>query len=361
MRTTIFVLSSVASACVCVRADDTPPPIYAKDHAGVEVEWIQRIWCADEHNAFPDIERFKNRWYVAMREGTAHGISGFGRVRVISSADGKQWKSVAVFGDDGDYRRPELSVTPDGRLMVVTKFNFYEKAAADEKRVIEARDRKGKVHRVVSRRYENRVAFSADGDRFGDIEPVTGTHEKAWFYSGVQWYEGTGYAIDRKGRALYSTRDGEDFQKVSEVPVGNESRIGFHADGTMVVFFRNGSLATSQPPYNRWSVNEHNRKGPHSFGGPGIVVSPGGDVWTASRHRIDPNDFAFPRGENEFPDGTVLFKLQGDTLVPKLLIRGGGDRGYNGLVLHEGYLWMVYNAPSKELRKSCIYLSKIAI
>ena len=170
-----------------------------------------------------------------------------------------------------------------------------------------------------------------------------------------------GYAIDRQGRKLYRTRDGVHFEPVRDVPVGNESRISFLPDETMVVFFRNGSLATSPAPYTSWRVNERNKQGPHSYGGPGILALPDGRVWTASRPRIDPQAFDFPPDENVFPDGTVLFQLEGERLAPKLLIRGGGDRGYNGLAWHDDLLWMVYNAPSREAGKSCIYFAKIRL
>jgi hypothetical protein len=55
------------------------------------------------------------------------------------------------------------------------------------------------------------------------------------------------------------------FEKVSDVPLGNESRLSFSPKGNMIVFFRNGSLATSPPPYKKWTVNETNKKGPHSY------------------------------------------------------------------------------------------------
>jgi len=362
---TTVLICGLFAATLCrdvqVAAADPTTPISAKANPGVTVESIRRIWCGGEHNAFPDLEFFKDRWFVAVREGTAHGIAGFGRVRIISSKDGTTWESVAVFDGFGDYRRGELSVTPDGRLMLVSKFNHYDKAKPETRRAFQARDHAGKKHTVVSRRYENRVAFSTDGKRFGELQPVDGTHPRAWFYSGVQWYKKTGYAIDRQGRKLYRTRDGRKFEALSDVPVGNESRIAFRKGGTMVVFFRNGSLATSKPPYETWTVNATNNKGPHSYGGPGIIVLPSGDVWTASRHRIDPKQFDWPAGENKFPDGTVLFRLDGKKLQPKLLIRGGGDRGYNGLVFRDSFLWMAYNAPSREAKRSCIYLAKIRV
>lgn len=362
IHSTFFMLLTLAGcfSSNAFAADDAPVPVYAKGEDHLKVEWIRRIWCCGQHNAFPDLERINDRWFAATREGTAHGIAGFGKVRVIASDDGRQWESVALYDGFGDYRRGELSVTADGRLMLVAKFNFYEKAGSEEKKPISAEDHDGKTHQVVTAGYENRAAFSKHGTTWTDMQPIKGTHPRAWFYSGVQWHDGVGYAIDRQGRRLYRTKDGIHLEEVSEVPVGNESRIGFLPDGTMVVFFRNGSLAKSPPPYTQWSLNEQNKKGPHSYGGPGIIALPDGQVWTASRHRIEPGDFAYGE-ENPFPDGTALFKLQGEQLAPKLLIRGGGDRGYNGLVWHDGFLWMAYNAPSREADKSCIYLAKIKL
>jgi len=346
---------------------DAPAPVYAQKDAGLEVVSIRRIWSGGEHNAFPDVARFSDSWFVATREATAHGVAGFGRVRIMTSDDGRSWRSVASFDGFGDYRRAELSVTPDGRLMVLSKFNPYRKVGSEKKTFQQrngsftARDHAGNEQVVHTLDPENHVAFSDNGKDWTEMQPVEGTHPRAWFYSGVQWRDGVGYAIDRQNRVLYRTGDGVRFERVSDVPVGNESRISFLRGGTMIVFFRNGSLARSKPPYQQWSLNERNKKGPHSYGGPGILALPGGEVWAASRHRIDPQDFAYPEDSKPFPDGTVLFKLEEDRLAPKLLVRGGGDRGYNGLSWHDGFLWMAYNAPSRELRKSCIYFAKIKL
>jgi hypothetical protein len=245
--------------------------------------------------------------------------------------------------------------------MVLSKFNAYTKAEPGENKSFAVRKNDGSEHQVVSRSAENRVAFSKDGTEWTAIRPVEGTRQGAWFYSGVQWRGELGYAIDRQGRMLYRTRDGLQFEAVSEVPVGNESRIAFKPDETMVVFFRNGSLATSKPPYAEWTLNEANKQGPHSYGGPGIIALPDGRVWTASRHRLGKDLFDAAGVKNEHIDGTALFELVGEQLRPRLVIPGDGDRGYNGLVWHEGFLWMAYNAPSREADKSCIYLARIKL
>jgi hypothetical protein len=292
-------------------------------------------------------------------------VSGFGRVRIISSANGENWRTAAVFEGFGDYRRGALSVTPDNRLLVTCKFNIYREAdAADRKKLEQAVDHQGNAHPVAVQGHEDRVAFSKDGVDWATIEPMRGTEPGSWFHGGIQWCAGVGYAIDRQlgGRStLYRTQDGLNFETVSrEVPAGNESHLSFLPDRTMIAFFRNGSLATSPPPYQQWALNTADKQGVHSHAGPCILALPSGDVWAASRFSItDSQAFDLPEKQKRL-DGTVLFKLLGERLVPKLLIPGGGDRGYSGLAWQDGFLWIAYNAPSREAGgKSAIFFAKI--
>jgi hypothetical protein len=212
--------------------------------------------------------------------------------------------------------------------------------------------------------YELRAAFSKDGAEWTPIQAVRGAHSKS---CGVQWHKGVGYAIDRRlgaASSLYRTKDGLNFELVStDIPAGNESRHSFLPDGTMIAFFRDGSLATSPPPYQKWALNAANKggiRGIHSHGGPMVLALPNGDVWAACR-------YSFPEGQGfDIPtksdrlDTTALFKLVGDKLVPKMAIPGGGDRGYNGLAWRDGCLWMAYMAPAPESGdKSSIFFAKI--
>jgi len=104
-----------------------------------------------------------------------------------------------------------------------------------------------------------------------------------------------------------------------------------------------------------------NQSRPTQFRSPKIVALPNGAVLAASCHHTHSAAFHFSAGQSVFPDGKVLFKLQGDTLVPKLLLRGGGDRGYNGMIWHDNHLWLVYNSPSRKAGKSCIYFAQIKL
>ena len=80
---------------------------------------VAKIWDQGAHNAFTDLLRFDDRWWCTFREAEEHGPS-IGTVRVITSEDGADWQSVAVLEEqEVDLRDPKLSVTPDGRLMLV--------------------------------------------------------------------------------------------------------------------------------------------------------------------------------------------------------------------------------------------------
>ena len=84
---------------------------------------VERIWDRG-YSAFPSIVRYKGAMYVSFREGVSHifdenGIAA-GRTRILRSRNGRRWKSVALLSKEGyDLRDPKLSVTPDGRLMVI--------------------------------------------------------------------------------------------------------------------------------------------------------------------------------------------------------------------------------------------------
>ena len=63
----------------------------------------------------------EGKWHVARP-----GEEDDGKLRVISSTDGEQWESEALIAEPGtDLRDPHLSVTGDGRLMIVAGGSEY--------------------------------------------------------------------------------------------------------------------------------------------------------------------------------------------------------------------------------------------
>ena len=146
-------------------ADPMPPKLEL-------VGEVTKIWDAGKHNAFTDLIRFKDRWYCTYREGDAH-VGGDGKLRVLASADGAKWESVALLTERGiDLRDPKLSVTTDGRLMMTAGGSVYE----------------GK--KLLGRR--PRVAFSKDGTEWTVTKKVLAEGDWLWR---VTWHDGTCYGV----------------------------------------------------------------------------------------------------------------------------------------------------------------------
>ena len=85
----------------------------------VEVIEVNKIWDKAPHNAFTDLLRWNDIFYCAFREGRGH-VSTDGKIRILESKDANRWDSAALIALEGfDLRDAHLSVTPDGRLMLL--------------------------------------------------------------------------------------------------------------------------------------------------------------------------------------------------------------------------------------------------
>ena len=87
---------------------------------------VKKIWSKSKHNALTNIIRYKSRWFCIFRESSRHVYGKNGTIRLIVSKDGEKWKSIAHFIEsDVDLRDPKLSITPDGRLMILVGGTVY--------------------------------------------------------------------------------------------------------------------------------------------------------------------------------------------------------------------------------------------
>lgn len=329
----IFVL-----AVLLISATAGIQPAVAQSSSGGSPQLIgvQRIWDQAPHNAFTDLLRHEGRWYCVFREGSRH-VSPDGSLRVITSADGEKWESLALISHPiDDLRDAKLSVTPDGRFMLNGAGMQADKPI----------------------RYHSMVWFSSDkgktwdqGHRIGD--------PGFWLWR-VQWYAGKAYSMgyetnrDRTQRTLrlYRSEDGLHFEpwvKTVNTPNGvGEDRILFADDGSALCLMRhetgtkNGLLGHSKPPFREWVWTELN----HRIGGPNMLRLPDGRIIAATR-------LYSPKAR------TSLSWLDPDaaTLTECLELPSGGDTSYAGMVLHEGTLWVSYYSSHEE--KTAIYLARV--
>ncbi|TFH00518.1 MAG: hypothetical protein E4H13_07270 [Calditrichales bacterium] len=303
---------------------------------------VERIWDRAGHNAFTDLIRFNGKLFCTFREGSGHIPGLDGTIRVICTEDGQNWRSVTLISEkDVDLRDPKLSVTPDGRLMVLMGGSFYR----DGERL----------------KTETRVSFSdVNGSEFSLPIPVridpTIKSNFDWLWR-VTWRDRIGYGVVYQALSseialrLVSTTDGIHFTYISDLEVSgraNETTLRFLADGRMVALIRRdgepkeGLVGTSEYPYKTWTINQLNIR----VGGPNFMPTPDGKLLAVAREY--------------FPDQrkTSLFYFDLDGNVTRLFsLPSAGDNSYAGMVFDGERLYVSYYSTHEE--KTAIYLATI--
>lgn len=334
-RIGLFSLLTVIASLV------PPTGITSAIAAEPELVSVKKIWDAGHHNAFTDLIRFQDRFYCVFREADEH-VGGDGVIRVLVSDDGDQWTSAAGLTEKGvDLRDPKLSITPDGRLMIVMGGSLYNGTKT-----------------LMGRR--PRVSFSTNGTEW--TVPKVILEEGDWLWR-VTWNDGVGYGVSYRTQtkstdtsadwliALHSTTDGISYKKVTDLEVPNrpnETTLRFMPDGEMLALVRRengnrrGWIGTSRPPYKDWKWNETE----HRLGGPDFIRLPNGELWAGTR--------IYPGGAK-----TVLARMTRDSITPVLTLPSRGDTSYPGFVWHHDLLWMSYY--SSHEGKTSIYLAKIKL
>lgn len=308
---------------------------------------VRKVWDAAPHNAFTDLIRWHDRWWLVFRESAGH-VGGDGVIRVLSSDDAEAWESQATLAvKDVDLRDAKISITPDDRMMLVCGGAVY----------LGTRTRSGLA---------SYTAFSADGKRWTPPGKVLDGGEWLWR---VTWHHGVCYGGSYNHWAgapvtntygpkttltLLTSKDGVDFKKLTMLEVEGrpgENTLRFLSDARVMGLFRRGGegwIGVSQPPYTQWSYKPIG----YQLGGPNFIQTPDGKLWAGSRlHQV--KDKAGSKASS------ALFRMTADSLEPALILPSGGDCSYPGMVFHQGLLY--YSYYSSHEGKTSIYLAKIKL
>lgn len=305
-----------------------------------------KIWNAAAHNAFTDLIEFRGAYYCTFRESSVGHIpgkttgDGDGEVRILRSADGAHWESAALLRKKTfDLRDSKLSVTPDGRLMVLMGGSVYEKQQL--------------VRRCTQ------VSFSdPEGKNFSEpqdvrMDPAIRT-DLDWLWR-VTWHEGIGYGAlyqplgSEWTLQLVKTKDGINYQHVAQLDVTgrpNETTVRFAPDGRMLLLVRREAgrekgtnsawFGAAKAPFTAWTWTPIGE----ALGGPNFIFLPNGKILAGGRVK--------GKMGIGFLDEKPQFRLF--SILPS-----GGDCSYPGFLIVGKELWVSYYAWSE------IYLAKIPL
>jgi len=318
MRHLVFVLVALGAGVICAEES-------------VKLLEVRKIWDQAPHNAFTGLARFQDRWFCAFREGKGH-VCPEGSLRVITSNDGDTWESAALLtSEDSDLRDAQLTVTPDGRLMLSGAEAMH--------------DRSEYTHQSLS-------WLSKDGRTWSDRSEIGDRNFWIWR---VTWHKDTAYGIgygvgkEKGSLRLYTSKDGKRFETLMapmlEAAYPNETSLVFEGDTAYCLLRQdpaNGQLGIAEPPYTAWEWKDVGTR----IGGPAMLRLPDG---------------RFVAGVRLY-DGGVRTSLgwvdpASGKFTECLRLPSGGDTSYPGLVYHDELLWMSYY--SSHEGKSSIYLAKV--
>ncbi len=303
---------------------------------------VERIWSRAHHNAFTGLVRFRGSYFVTFRESEAHVYATNGAIRVLASSDGQNWRSIAtIFKKGVDLRDPKLSVTPDGRLMLLMGGAVYRgKENLSTSSLVSFSDKKGEY-------------FSSP--RQVQIDPKVKS-QFDWLWR-ITWHKGKAYGVlyqrRRKGRLhLLKSPDGIYFSLVKTFHLPgfpNETSLAFKGDQMIALVRRDGNtdyrgfIGTSTPPYKKWSWHQLSER----LGGPALLVLPNGKLLCGTRY--------YPAGS---PVRTVLAKVTPEGGFNRLItLPSGSDCSYPGLFVADSLLFVSYY--SSHEGKASIYLARL--
>jgi hypothetical protein len=308
-----------------------------------EVVQVKKIWDKAPHNAFTDLVRWHDAFYCAFREGRGH-VSTDGKIRILESKDADVWTSATLISLEGfDLRDAHLSVTPDGRLMLLGG------AAPREK------DNQSAPTGTF-------VSFSKDGRQW--TQPQIAVEPGRWLWC-VTWHEGKAYGVSYtagKGSEPYLdllvSDDGIHYKqhvpRLLEQGYPTEVTLRFDSEDTCYALVRrdrhdndpsSALLGISRPDYKQWQWKDLGSDF-NGFGGPNFIQIPAG-FWLAAGRMHDGGAHT----------ALCYLDVKNGKMTRLIKLPSGGDTSYPGMVWHNDVLYVSYY--SSHEAKTSIYLAKV--
>ncbi|RVT44426.1 exo-alpha-sialidase [Rheinheimera sediminis] len=291
-------------------------PVAEQNTTAIKLLWSQRVWKAGKHNAFTDLCYFNQRYYLVFRQASTHHSTD-GVLRIMSSVQGKKWRTLAVLRNPAaDLRDGKLSVTPCAKLQLLAAAAFHDK---------------------TNQAYQSYLWFSADGKNWSEPQAVGEADYWLWRLS---WLRNLAYAVaykcgpDRHIR-LYQQNTAGQFEVVApriySDGYANEAALLFDHKDTAWCLLRkdpdHGQLGYAFAPYHHWNWLDIGCR----IGGPQAIFAPSGQMLAVVRLY-------------DTKVRTSLVGINQDTglLTELLTLPSAGDCSYAGMVLRQNSLLISY-------------------
>ncbi len=283
--------------------------------AETKLVWHAKAYGDGKHNAFTDLARWRDAYYLCFRHGASH-LSMDGEIRVMRSTDLKSWEPCGTLDTLGDDRDPHFAVT-EKTLYVF--FGVWDLAHATD-------------NGVPGRgRLRSHFASTEDGEHWSKVQ---GIYEPDWWLWRVRTHEGAFYSVGYylkwptypSGEArLLKSDDALHWTQVSVINkdrIPDEADIRFHPDHSLELVVRTCDKAgdsmwlRSDPAQNQWLRKDL-----------GVVIHC--PVIAEWKDRC----FVAGRGRNDKGYNTGIWEMKGDTVQPLMTLPSGGDTAYPGMVI----------------------------
>ena len=310
----------------------------------VELVEVNKIWDKAPHSAFTDLARWNERFYCAFREGRGH-VSTDGKIRVLESKDADLWEPAALVTLEGyDLRDAHLSVTPDGRLMLLGG----------------AAPRKQDNQSAPTGAF---VCFSKDGKLW--TKPRIVIEPGRWLWC-VTWHKEKAYGVSYAAGErmpyleLLVSSDGVNYETWVPELFGEgyptEVTLRFDDDETCYALVRrdrrgkessSALLGVSQPDYKKWRWHDLGAAF-NGFGGPNFIrIQSGHWIGTGRMH------------DGGVHTALTYVDVKNGTMTRLMKLPSGRDTSYPGLVWYEDMLYVSYYSGHEG--KTSIYLAKLKV
>lgn len=299
-----------------------PSPNLFADQNAVQVTNVRRVFHNGEHNAFTDLVRFHDRYFLAFRScPDGHMVHPTASVIILASHDLKTWKQVHRFSvKDRDTRDPHFLVFKD-RLFVYTG-TWYSGPTTLPRKDYDLNKHLGYA------------VWSDDGDQWNGPVMLEGTF--AHYIWRASSYGDKAYLCGRRKHqfdmrprgegpdvesAMLESDDGLVWRTrtLFQEDHGDETAFQFNDDGSILAIGRRGGgnaqILRSRPPYTSWDRRDLDRY----IGGP-LLTRWNGRWVVGGRRSTD-------RGHK-----TSMCWLDGDQLTEFAELPSGGDNSYPGFL-----------------------------